>query len=280
MQRAPLRLSLTLSVVLTLSIIALLATASPSPAHAETPLKVFAAGSLAAPLKELIAASGLPKEAVGEPVFGPAGLLEQRLEKGETADLYLSADMAHPERLAGLDKARFVIAFARNDLCLIARQSLGLTPQNTLTKLLDPKVRLGTSTPGADPGGDYAESVFKKAGAAQPDADKILEAKALRLMGSPNAMAPIAGKSPVESIFLTDSADAMLYYCSGQEQTVRDVQGLVLEHLPPNISVQATYGMTLLSERPEAQRLALFILSQAGQAILAKHGLLPVLDPH
>jgi molybdate transport system substrate-binding protein len=39
-------------------------------------------------MQELIAASGLPQGAVASPVFGPAGMLRQRLMAGEPADLF------------------------------------------------------------------------------------------------------------------------------------------------------------------------------------------------
>jgi ABC-type molybdate transport system substrate-binding protein len=61
--------------------------------HDKEPMKIFAADSLVAPLKEAIEASGLATEAVGEPVFGSAVLLRQRLEEGASADLFLSADL-------------------------------------------------------------------------------------------------------------------------------------------------------------------------------------------
>jgi ABC-type molybdate transport system substrate-binding protein len=42
--------------------------------------------------------------------------------------------------------------------------------------------------------------------------------------------------------------------------------------VPPALSVAADYGLVLLSDRPEAARLGLFILSPAGQTVLARHG--------
>ena len=64
------------------------------PAKAADPIRIYAAGSLGAVMPELVAASGLPADAVAAPVFGPAGVLRQRLLAGEVADLFASADMA------------------------------------------------------------------------------------------------------------------------------------------------------------------------------------------
>ena len=47
--------------------------------------------------------------------------------------------------------------------------------------MLDPAVKLGTSTPKADPSGDYAFEVFAKAEKLKPGANAALEKKALQL---------------------------------------------------------------------------------------------------
>jgi molybdate transport system substrate-binding protein len=243
------------------------------PAKAAEAVRIYSAGSLVAPLKEAIAASGI----AAEPVFGPAGLLRQRLENGEKADIFLSADLAQPRKLVEQKKSAFVIPFARNKLCALSRTGLGVTDENLLDKMLDPNVRLATSTPGADPGGDYAWAMFARAEAIHAGAKSSLEAKALKLIGSPNAMVPIAGKTVAASIFLADKADIVVYYCSGQADTLRDVEGLVSRALPAGLEVPAVYGMTFTSESPDAYRFALFLLSDQGQAILKKYELIPIL---
>jgi molybdate transport system substrate-binding protein len=242
------------------------------------PARVYAAGSLIAPLKQAIKAAGLDTSQVADPVFGPAGALRERIEKGEAADLYLSANMEHPCTLANQKAQTAVIPFARNNLCLVSREALGLTPATTLEKMLDPKIRLATSTPRVDPGGDYALAVFKRAEAVQAGAEAALTQKSLRLIGGPNTMTPIAGHSPGATVFLGDKADMLLYYCSGARRVLNEVPGLTASRLPPEIDVVATYGLALLSDNPAALRLALFLLSDKGQDILAENGLVKVFD--
>lgn len=243
------------------------------------PARIYAAGSLVAPIKALIAASGLPPTAFDAPVFGPAGLLRQRLEAGEKADLFASADLAQPQRLVETGSGLPVVPFARNTLCVLAKPSLKLTAETLLETLLDPATRLATSTAGADPGGDYALAIFDRAEAIRPGAGKILRGKALSLLGSPGAMVPVAGRSPGASVFLGDHADALLYYCSASPATVTEVPGLVSVPLPPTLEVHPVYGLTVLGSNPDAMRLALFALSKDGQAILVRHGLLPIAGP-
>ncbi len=247
------------------------------PARAADPVRILAAGSLGAVLSELIAASGLPAKDIAPPVFGPAGLLRRRLMAGEAADLFASADMAQPEAVAAANGA-LVVPFARNRMCVAAPGRLGLTADNMLDRMLSPDVRLAVSTPGADPGGDYARAVFKRADAIHPGAEATLTGKGLMLLGGPGSMAPKLGRSPAAAIFLADQADALLYYCSGAAAAAAEVPGLVSVPLPDTLEVGPVYGLAILSDRPEAARLALFMLSERGQAILARGGLLPLLS--
>jgi hypothetical protein len=146
-----------------------------------------------------------------------------------------------------------------------------------LDRLLDPAVRLATSTPGADPGGDYAWAVFARAEAARTGARAALEGKAQQLYGG-GAKTPllVPGKGAVEGIFLADRADVALSYCSGAPAVVREVPGLAVIPLPAELSVGPAYGMVLLNTKPLTLRFATFIMSEGGQAVLKAHGFDPV----
>ena len=146
-------------------------------------MQLFAAGSLTGAMTAMLAASGVPAERVAPPVFGPSGVLRQQIEQGAPADLLASADMQQPRLLAQARGDRPVVMFTRNAMCALAQPAVGLTASNMLDRMLDPKVRLATSTPGADPGGDYAWAVFARAEALHPGARAALEAKALKLVG-------------------------------------------------------------------------------------------------
>jgi ABC-type molybdate transport system substrate-binding protein len=120
----------------------------------------------------------------------PAPLRADELEGGERGDVFASADMDHPRRLAAQGRAGAVTVFIRNRLCALARPGLTATSKDLLHQMLDPAVRLGTSTPKADPSGDYAWAVFERAEALQAGARAQLEAKALMLTGGREAPAP------------------------------------------------------------------------------------------
>jgi molybdate transport system substrate-binding protein len=240
------------------------------------PLRIFAAGSLTETFTEMVKAFPAEANAVAPPVFGPSGLLRERIERGEQADILASADMDQPRILSREKADRPVIMFTRNRLCALGRASLGLTQDNILDKMLDPAVRLATSTPHADPAGDYTWAVFARADAVHPGARAILEAKALQLVGGPNTPPLVPGHGAVQGIFLTNRADVMLGYCSGAGSVMRDVPDLTSVMLPPALTVGPAYGLIVLSDHPLAAQYALFVLSERGQAILAKHGFDPI----
>lgn len=260
------------------SLLSLVLALACSPAAAD-PILVFGAGILVAPVKAAIAAAGLAPEAVAEPVFGSTGVLSERIATGEPADLYLSADLAQPRRLAEAGKARLVIPYARNRLCVVAKAELELTSDTLLDRLLAPEVRLATSTPKLDAAGDVAEAVFAKADALRAGTGEALRRKALHLIGTPGAMTPVQGRSISAAIFLADKADALLYWCNGQAATLADVPSLTIVELPSSLAVPVTLGMAVLTERPDAARLALFLVSEKGQALLAENGLVPLAVP-
>ncbi len=258
----------------TLALLALAATASAVQAD---PLRIFAAGSLSGVVGELVTASGLPAAAVAPPVYGPAGLLRQRIDGGEAADLFASADLAQPQRIAAAHPGTSVVPFARNRTCAVGAASLGLERGSLLDRMLDPAVRIATSTPGSDPGGDYAQAVFARAELVHRGAQAVLQAKAQALFGGPTTMVPTNGHTPGGAVLLANRADLLLYYCSSADAILAEVPGSVAIPLPPALEPRPVYGMAVLGSNPDAAKLALFMLSGKGQAILARHGLLPVL---
>lgn len=239
-------------------------------------VRIYAAGSLTGVFTDMVRAFPASAGRIATPVFGPSGLLRAKIDHGDQVDILASADMAQPRSLARHRAGAMVIMFTRNRLCALGRSSLGLTPSNSLDRLLDPAVRVATSTPGADPGGDYAWAVFARAEAVHPGAQAILQAKALKLVGGPNTPPLVPGHGAVQGVFLADRADLMLGYCSSSEPVMREIPGLTNVELPAALTVEPAYGMVVLSDNPLAARFALFVMSEQGQAILQHYGFVPV----
>jgi len=247
------------------------------PAIAQDAVKVHAAGSLKAALTE--AASAFAKRPDGAKVefaFGPSGLLKERLEKGEASDVFASANMAHPRALADAGKAGPVRAFARNTLCALAGAGVRVTPDTLLDTILDPKVKLGISTPKADPSGDYAWQLFANAEKAKAGAQKALEAKALQLTGGPNSPPPPRDRTVYGVIVANGEADVFLTYCTNAILARKEEPRLQVVAIPDSLNVGADYGVVAMNgAKPGGARFADFLLSADGRAILGAFGFAP-----
>lgn len=234
---------------------------------------LHAAGSLRGALTQISEAFETSANVKVQATYGPSGLLRDAIAKGERAEVFASANMEHPGSLSNAGKAGPVSLFARNRLCALVRPGLAATPANLLALMLDPAIRLGTSTPKADPSGDYAFEVFKKADALKPGANDALVAKALQLTGGPHSPAPPTDRNVYGVLVAAGAADIFLTYCTGALVTQRENPDQQIVALPEELAVGADYGLTLVSGASvNAERFAQFILSPQGQDILARHG--------
>jgi len=252
--------------------LAAIAVTAAGTAMAET-VRLHVAGSLKAAMSEITAAYTERFGTTVTTTVAPSGLLRQRIEDGEAADVFASANMAHPQRLADRGRGGPVVLFARNRLCTLAQPDVSVETDNVLDVLLDPDVRVGTSTPKADPSGDYAWELFDRAGALRAGATERLRAKALQLTGGPDSPEPPAGRHKYAWVMDSDQADVFLTYCTNAVAAREAVPRLRVVQLPETLAVGADYGLNLLSpDDPRAVRLALFILSPDGRAVLAEYG--------
>jgi molybdenum ABC transporter molybdate-binding protein len=245
-------------------------------AQPQAGVTVYAAGSLRAPLMEIARAfEGTQPGTKIEFVFGASGLLRDRIRAGEPAQVFASANMEHPRslRASGWGAA---LAFARNELCALAPSRLGLTPETLVVAMLDPNVKLGTSTPKADPSGDYAFEMFARIGrsaGAPAGAQAVLEANARQLTGGPNSPAAPVGRNVYGVLVATGQADVFITYCTSAVVGVAEQPGLQSVDVPAAINVTADYGLAVRQGAPAAAlAFADYLLSPAGQAILQRHG--------
>jgi molybdate transport system substrate-binding protein len=244
-----------------------------SPAVAADALSLYAAGSVKAALTDVAKAY---EAAYGTPVetdFAASGLLRERIEVGERPDVFASANMAHPQALMEKGLGGPVALFARNRLCALAQPDLEVETAGVLDVMLRDDIRLGTSTPKADPSGDYAWELFEKADALRPGSFAALDAKALKLTGGPDSAKAPEGRSTYGWVMEEGKADLFLTYCTNAKLAAAEVAGLKSVQLPEELAVGADYGLIVLNaESPDAWRLAMFILGPDGQTILGDYG--------
>jgi ABC-type molybdate transport system substrate-binding protein len=240
-------------------------------------ISVYSAGSLRGAMIDL--AEGWEQAAgAGKTIFtfGASGLLRDRIAGGEKVQVFASANMTHPQSLQTGGQADGVVAFARNALCVLAAADFSLAGKPLAQRLLDAEVRVGTSTPKADPAGDYAFEMFdhiESTGAAGTGSAAALEAKALQLAGGPTSPQPPAGRTIYGVLMEQHQADVFITYCTGATLAQREVPGLQVLAVPAAINVSASYGIAAIKPvTPAARSFIDFVLGPSGQGILARHG--------
>ncbi len=236
-------------------------------------VQVYAAGSLRGALN---AVASDYEARTGQKIaltYGPSGLLRERLEKGEAAQLFASADTEHPQRLALAGGWQAPSIFVRNGLCALTSDKISATPGTLLDTLLRPDVRVGTSTPKSDPAGDYTWALFRKADAMSAGAYERLDAKALKLAGAADSPKPPEGISAYGWLMEQGRADVFLTYCTNAVVAQKEVPRLKVVQVPPELQVSAAYGLTLrLGASSSATAFAQALLAPSAQAVFGRFG--------
>lgn len=244
-------------------------------ARADT-VTLYAAGSLKDALTDIAKAY---EAKTGDKVamkYGPSGLLKKEIADGAKADVFASANMEHPEELFSDGTGGPVVRFARNKMCGLAKPGLAVTSDTLLVQMLDAKIKLGTSTPRAEPSGDYAVQVFTKAEALKPGAQDTLEKRSRKLTGAKDSAVPPAGRVPYGWHVAEGRADIFLTYCTNALAARKQYPEQQIIELPEALSVSADYGLTVVNGAPAAaQNFAEFMLSADGQRILTSYGFAP-----
>jgi len=252
--------------------VALLFVSMPLSASADS-LKLYAAGSLKVALDDVVGSYEKTYKTKVTTKFGPSGLLRKAIEEGENADIFASADMAHPEKLASIGWGGPVVLFARNQLCALAQPDVEITTDNFLDTLMNEDVKVGIATPKADPSGDYAWELFKKSDTLKRGSFAVLSEKALQLTGGPDSVKAPEGRNQYGWVMGEKKADVFITYCTNAVLAQKEVKALKITSIPEELSIGADDGLIVRNGAPnEAWRLAMYILSPAGQKILKEYG--------
>jgi molybdate transport system substrate-binding protein len=244
-------------------------------------LKVMAAGSLKDAFTAVFADYGKQYGGSFAAVWGPSGVLRERLQNGEAFDIFASAALPHAQALTDAGISGPSVLFAKNALCIVTGADRELTAENLIETLLKPDIRIGTSTPVSDPAGDYTWEMFHKIDAQRPGAFETLSKKAQQLFGGAATTTPVNGRPRLLVALDEHQIDLFVYYCSGAQQIVRDQPSYRSMALPPELSVGPEYGLTVSrkAQQPGAADFAMYLLSPQGQASLKSFGFIPVALP-
>ena len=143
--------------------------------------------------------------------------------------------------------------FTRNALCVVTDAATALDSSNLVETLLKPNIKIGTSTPVADPAGDYTWEIFHRIDAKRPGAFKTLSEKAQQLVGGPATTAPVNGRPPLLNALDQRQIDLFIYYCSGAREIVKASAKYKSVELPPELSVGPEYGLTVSRKASQAR---------------------------
>jgi molybdate transport system substrate-binding protein len=257
--------------------LSLLLTGLPLSCASGEELVLYGAGSLREVMTQITADYQATRGLQVRADFGPSGLMRERIERGEPVDVFASADLGHPLTLQREGRATVVAMFTRNTLCAVALPHVGLTPTNLLDRLLDPGVKLGTSTPKADPAGDYTWAMFRLADRVKPGSFAILDQKARQIVGGTLPSATGGDADPAIAALREGVVDVVLGYCTSARLRMSQLPELQVGDIPEALRVGPEYGLALVKgARAGAADLMLYILSLNRQATLKRFGFNPV----
>jgi molybdate transport system substrate-binding protein len=235
----------------------------PAPASAADNLIVSAATSLKSAFEEIgvlyASSAGGPRPAFN---FGASGDLVAQVRGGAPVDVFAAAaarDMNVLEAAGALLQGTRV-DFAANEIVLVVPSASGVLSFSDLTK---PGIaRIAIVNPKTGPAGRYAEEVFASVGAAAAIRPKLVLAENVRQALDYVARAEV---------------DAGVVYATDAALRPREVR--IAARAPAGSHQPVIYPIAVLKATTQAEAARAFVAavrSQAGRAILARHGFAPV----
>ncbi len=233
---------------------------TPSPATAQSnAILVSAAASLKEALEEVKSLYQQTRPNVKVTYnFGASGALQQQIENGAPADIYISAAK---KQMDALQSKGLILADTRRNLLtnklvlIVPKTSSGIT---SFRQLIDSKVkRIAVGEPRSVPAGQYAEEVFKNLGISQQIKSKLVLGNNVR---------------QVLSFVASGNADAGIVYATDAKisQQVKQVATA-----PANSHSPIMYPVAVLksSKNAAAAREYLqFLSGNGGGAVFEKYG--------
>ncbi|HTN29918.1 MAG TPA: molybdate ABC transporter substrate-binding protein [Pseudomonas sp.] len=222
-------------------------------------LTVSAAASLTGAFRDIAQGyQGLHPEVRVLLNFGGSGALQQQIAKGAPVDVFASADQETMDQAAGRDLIDAVSRrdFARNALVLVVPRDSTLRLAQ-LADLAQPGVeRFALGNPASVPAGRYAMRALEAAALRPALQDKMIHTQSVR-----QALDYVArGEVAAGFVYATDA------------RAMPDRVAVAFS-VPLDTAIRYPVARTRDSaQAAEAGRFIDYLLSPAGQAILARHG--------
>jgi molybdate transport system substrate-binding protein len=232
-------------------------------------LTIFTAASLTDAFKDM--AAEIEKANPGTKLtfnFAGSPTLRTQLAQGARADVFASADEPN---MAGAEKDGTIIGepqiFARNQLVVVvpAKNPAGI---HTLQDLTKPKLKLVLTNKDV-PVGNYARQALEKLSQDATYGPDFATRVLANLVSEETNVKQVASKVQL------GEADAGIVYSSDVTPALRDAVRVI--EIPPAFNVIAKYPIAAVkgaNNEAGAQAFIAYVLSPAGQTILARHGFL------
>ncbi|ABL69272.1 molybdenum ABC transporter, periplasmic molybdate-binding protein [Paracoccus denitrificans PD1222] len=207
---------------------------------------------------------------------GPAGLLAEAIRNGMPVDVFVSASpdgpaLLHREGLFG--PARTI---ARNRMVLVVRPGLDTSIGDPLAFLEDPRWRIGMSTPGADPGGDYAATFLDRLAATDPGRWRGLRDRCTSLYGASLPNRDAAPRSPALDALHGNRADLLIAYGTTAAQIAGALPGTRILPLPLELApLTRICACARQGSSAPARRFLDDLQGAEAGGLLRSHGFLP-----
>lgn len=190
--------------------------------------------------------------------FGASGALLQQMAKGAPADVFASADA---ETMDAAAKQKLIVSgerrnFARNSLVVIVPRDSRLAVQR-LQDLAQPQVgKLAIGNPASVPAGRYTQHALAVAKLWQPIAGKAINTQNVR-----------------QSLDYVARGEVDAGFVYGTDAALMQDRVKVAFTVPLDVAIDYPIARTAAgADAAEARRFVDFVLSPAGQAVLAKYG--------
>ena len=235
-------------------------------------LRIMAADALPKPIMEI--GNIFKKEHPGVKIdydFLGAGVLKGDIEEGAPCDVFLSANGKFQRQLKHKGFLKFYEVFAYDYLAAATpyNNPAGVTPSNLIQKLMDTNVALTTSSPHADPAGDYTWKMFRIINRRFPGAFK-------KITGHVNHLLDAALVMPVLE---SGNTDLGILYASQLLELKRSGAKINIIAITKKYNTKAKFTASVLNQskyKSLDEDFIRLLFSKKGKKILKYWGFSPV----
>ncbi len=238
---------------------------------AET-LRIFAADALPKPIEEI--GHLFEKQHPGVHLyysFMGSGVLKGDIEEGAPADIFLSANARFQKQLIKRNFVKGYRTFAYDYLAIATPYNNpgDITSANFIQKLMDKNISLTTSTPNADPAGDYTWKVFKIINEQYPGAFEKIVSHANHLLNA----------ALIIPVLVNGETDMGILYTSQILEIKRTGIKINIVPIPLKYNTKAKFTASVLnkaSNKKIAREFINLLFSKKGKKILRFWGFTPL----